>query len=73
MKVSELIEMLGRCDPNGTVSFSLPADVVDGSEFADGVSYVYVPLVQALWSTDAMLAGLPADRVTFEIPSLNKR
>ncbi|MBB3122159.1 hypothetical protein [Pseudoduganella violacea] len=73
MVVRELIDLLSKCDPEGTVSFSLPCDVVDGTEYADGISYVYVPLVQALWSTEAMQAGRLADRVSFEIPSLNKR
>jgi len=73
MKVREIVELLSKCDPDGTVSFALPTDVVDGTEFGDGISYVYVPLVQALWSTKAMEAGGPADRVQFEIPSLNNR
>ena len=70
MIVRELMELLSKCDPDGAISFSLPADVVDGTEFGDRGSYVYVPLVQALWSTKAMEAGTAADRVMFEIPSL---
>jgi hypothetical protein len=73
MKVFELLELLARCDPQGQVSFTLPADVVDGTDYADGAGYVYVPLVQALWSTKAMDSGAPADHVQFEIASLNKR
>jgi hypothetical protein len=73
MKVRDLLELLSKCDPDGTVSFTLPTDVVDGTEFGDGTSYVYVPLVQALWSTKAMEAGAAADHVQFEIPTLNKR
>jgi hypothetical protein len=68
--VRELMELLSKCDPDGVVSFTLPADVVDGTAFGDLGSYVYVPLVQALWSAKAKEAGTAADRVMFEIPSL---
>lgn len=69
MKVSELIEVLQGCDPGGSVSFSLPCDVVEGTRYGDGFSYAYVPLVQALFSTKAVETGSRADFVNFEIPT----
>ena len=72
MKVHELLSLLQQCDPQGEVSFNLPMDIVDGTAGNEGMSYVYVPVVEALWSTSAHYADRLADRVNFSIPALSK-
>lgn len=71
MKVHELLTLLQKCDPDGDVQFSLPLDVIERTAGNEGVSLIYVPVAEILWSTRAHYSDGLADRVTFSIPELD--
>jgi hypothetical protein len=70
MKVAELIALLSKCDPNGDVSMSIPADMLDRTAEGDGLGYVYKPEVHLRYSSfDRDVAPLP-NRISIELPQV---
>lgn len=72
MKISDLIELLDGCDPDGEVQLSLPLSMIDGGAYEPGVECALKFEAKELWSTQAHDAGRRADIVTLELRRSDK-
>ncbi len=72
MKISDLIELLDGCDPDGEVNLSLPLCMLDGSAYEPGVERSLNFEATELWTTAAHDAGRRADIVTLALRRVDK-